>query len=475
MMNLSRMSVKRENNRNSIKKVMRTAMGVTVLAGMLSASVILWTFPAAAEGVNPSEAISIEKPSGWKQGSTDVRVTVDGTHLADNVSIVKVEAKVGDSGWQDITSNMSVTISQNTTVYIRVTDSDGNIYEQNRSIRCYDTEKPTLSASLTDGILTIQGQDAFSGISKITVNGAEYSDLKDGMLVIQMTQKDFTTKKIEITGTDGAGNVSDTYSLQNPYYDWAVKQAIAQQADSSKDLSTTSGSAEESEVTSPLPQSATASDPSEARGTVEDFTVTGIEQELAERNETVETISSATTEGGKEFYTISTKSGKVFYLIIDKESNQDNVYFLTEVDNEDLMNFTLSDTATLPNVDTVYATVEESVSPTPVPEVTTESETAQEEIPETEKEVTMPGETSKAGNYLMIGLLCAGVFAGAYYFKIYKPKQDVFDEDEYEEEYADVYEPQERREDKVEYLDDEEETVEFDYEKIKIPDEEDDE
>ena len=31
-----------------------------------------------------------------------------------------------------------------------------------------------------------------------------YTDLKDGMLRVQLTQKDFTTKQIEITVTDGA-------------------------------------------------------------------------------------------------------------------------------------------------------------------------------------------------------------------------------------------------------------------------------
>lgn len=76
------------------------------------------------------------------------------------------------------------------------------------SIRCYDSEKPTLIASLTDGVLTIQGQDQVSGIQSITVNGTEYTDLKDGQLKIQLTQKDFTTKQIEISAKDGAGNES---------------------------------------------------------------------------------------------------------------------------------------------------------------------------------------------------------------------------------------------------------------------------
>lgn len=424
-----------------------------LIAGVCSALVLTGgaILPVMAEAVDPAEAISIEKPSGWKQGSTDVHITVDGSHLGEGISVSKVEAKVGDGSWQDITAGMAVTINTNTTVYVRITDTEGNIYEQNRSIRCYDTEKPTLSASLTDGVLTIQGQDTFSGISKITVNGAEYKELKDGVLKIQLTQKDFTTKKIEITVTDGAGNTSEIYSLQNPYYEWAVKQAIAQQADTSGDLSTTTGTGttQETEVTAPLPQDAKPSEPTEARGTVEDRTITGIEQELAQKNETVDTISSTTTAGGKEFYTISTKSGKVFYLIIDNDSSQDNVYFLTEVDNEDLMNFTLSDTVTLPAVDTVYATVEDRADPTPpMTEVPPEPETEQ---PETE--VQMPEEQSKLPSYVLLGILCAGALGGAYYFKIYKPKQDDFDDDEYEEE----LEQEEDRRAEPEYLDDDDE------------------
>ena len=445
MMNLSKV-----NKKNKHMKMSRR-IGRSLITGACSAILFsgMAAVPAMAEAVDPAEAISIEKPSGWKQGSTDVHITVDGSHLGEGVSVSKVEAKVGEGSWQDVTAGMAVTINTNTTVYVRITDSEGNIYEQNRSIRCYDTEKPTLSASLTDGVLTIQGQDTFSGISRITVNGAEYKELKDGVLKIQLTQKDFTTKKIEITVTDGAGNTSDTYSLQNPYYEWAVKQAIAQQADTSGDLSTTTGTGttQETEVTAPLPQSATSSEPTESRGTVEDRTITGIEQELAQKNETVDTISSTTTAGGKEFYTISTKSGKVFYLIIDNDSKQDNVYFLTEVDNEDLMNFTLSDTVTLPAVDTVYATLEDKPEPTPMTEVTPEPETEQ---PETE--VQMPEEQSKLPGYVLLGILCTGALAGAYYFKIYRPKQDDFDDEEYEE---DLAQEEEAQGEEPEYLDDE--------------------
>ena len=409
----------------NLSKVKRGATKAMLL-GMMMASIAGAAMPVYAADDN---SIGIEKPSGWKQGETTITVTINANKLGEGVTITKLEAKVGENGtWTDITDSHSISISKNETVYVRATDSEGATYEQNRSIKCYDSEKPTLAASLTDGVLTIQGKDTISGIASITVNGTEYRDLTEGTLKIQLTQKDFTTKKIEITATDNAGNTSDKYSLQNPYYEWAVKQAIAQSADNA---TTTTPTGNDQQVTSPLPQDAKPSEPTTSTGTVEDRTVTGIEQELAEQNETVDKISSTTTAAGKEFYTISTKSGKVFYLIIDNEQSQDNVYFLTEVDEQDLMNFTLSDTVTLPDVDTVYATVDGEDDQTETP-ATEEEKPEETETPE-EPEVEEPAKTSNLGSYLLIGLLAAGVGAGAWYMKIYKPKHEFDDDDEYEE------------------------------------------
>ena len=143
--------------------------------------------------------------------------------------------------------------------------------------------------------------------------------------------------------------------------------------------------------------------------------------------ETADSVTKTATEGTKEFYTISTKSGKIFYLIIDNSKSQDNVYFLTEVSEKDLMNFTLSDSVTLPEVDIVYAEPEKQ---------------AEEEKPETtetdekdkvEDEIQMPEDKSLAGTYLLIGLVAVGAAAGGYYLKVYKPKHEYDDEDEMEE------------------------------------------
>ena len=252
------------------------------------------------------------------------------------------------------------------------------------------------------------------------------------MLRVQLTQKDFTTKQIEITVTDGAGNTSEKYVLQNPYYEWAKKQAEKQKTSSDSNgamATTTSADATGTEktTTSPLPQDAQASEPTDAKGTVDDRTVTGIEEQLNKEGETADSVTKTATEGTKEFYTISTKSGKIFYLIIDNSKSQDNVYFLTEVSEKDLMNFTLSDSVTLPEVDTVYAEPEKKAEEEK-PETTESSEKDK-----VEDDIQMPEDKSSFGTYLLIVLVAVGAAAGGYYFKVYKPKHEYDDEDEMEE------------------------------------------
>ena len=426
MMNLEKMKQKKRTiTKRRVKKSLLAATTFLCLTTPLLQTQTAY----AAENTTP--AITIEKPDGWKQGETIIAVTVDASHMPEGFSIAKIEAKAGkDGSWQDVTGSGSITITGNQTVYVRV----------------------------TDGVLTIQGNDTVSGITAVTVNGTTYTDLKDGMLRVQLTQKDFTTKQIEITVTDGAGNTSEKYVLQNPYYEWAKKQAEKQKTSSDSNgamATTTSADATGTEktTTSPLPQDAQASEPTDAKGTVDDRTVTGIEEQLNKEGETADSVTKTATEGTKEFYTISTKSGKIFYLIIDNSKSQDNVYFLTEVSEKDLMNFTLSDSVTLPEVDTVYAEPEKK---------------AEEEKPETtesaekdkvEDDIQMPEDKSPFGTYLLIALVAVGAAAGGYYFKVYKPKHEYDDEDEMEED-EDESEDSESEKREVDDADEQEESTE---------------
>lgn len=151
MMNLEKMKQKKRTiTKSRVKKSLLAATTFLCLTTPLLQTQTAY----AAENTMPT--ITIEKPDGWKQGETTIAVTVDASHMPEGFSIAKIEAKAGkDGSWQDVTGSGSITITGNQTVYVRVTDGEGKVYEQNRSIKCYDTEKPTLSASLTDGVLTI--------------------------------------------------------------------------------------------------------------------------------------------------------------------------------------------------------------------------------------------------------------------------------------------------------------------------------
>lgn len=133
-------------------------------------------------------------------------------------------------------------------------------------------------------------------------------------------------------------------------------------------------------------------------------------------------IDNATDEDGKEFYTIMTPSENVFYLIIDKQREQENVYFLNAVTEKDLL--ALAEKSGEAEEPTELAT---PVTPEPTPQPAPEPE--------------------KGGNGMMIVVvlvLLAGGGAG-YYFKIYRPKQEQNDnaEDDYSEYEDDPYAEQE--------------------------------
>lgn len=134
-------------------------------------------------------------------------------------------------------------------------------------------------------------------------------------------------------------------------------------------------------------------------------------------------IDNATDKDGKEFYTIMTPDENVFYLIIDKQREQENVYFLNAVTEKDLL--ALAEKSGEPVETQPPATTEPTPEPTPDP------------TPEPEK----------GGNgmiIIVVLVLLAGGGAG-YYFKIYRPKQEQADnaEDDYSEYEDDPYAEQE--------------------------------
>ena len=411
------------------------------------------------EYVNPNVKITISTPSGWHNDTTKVHISVEDVAHSGNFSIKTVQAKVAQNGsWTDITEDMYVEISENATVYVLVTDQRGKTYEKNRYIRCFDFTKPTLNAAVSDGLLSVQAHDMDSGIKAVYVNGYEFTELTNGVLNIRLQQFDAGYQYFTISAMDNAGNMSEVYKTANPYY---------------TDPEKTDGN--EKNPAEQLPVNAQATKPSSATAQVTEHTKTDSdgntvsENSLAEQKKQAMAEAAASekkeeagekekSETGKEFYTIQTASEKVFYLIIDRDGEEEVVYFLTEVTENDLLNVTADNSDTLPQNSAALESaipVTEGALPNNNGEQETEEEPADEaaedgegentEEPEPEPEKT--GE-NPAATYIILGIVAVAAIGGGYYFKVVKKKKEEFlDEDDDEEDEEEEYDDDEENED----------------------------
>ena len=313
--------------------------------------------------------------------------------------IKNVKAKTGKKGtYQDVTESMALEITEDCTVHVVATDTSGRTYERSRSVQCFDKEKPTLNASVSEGILEVAAKDTKSGVKSIIINGYEYTDHKNGRLTIRLTQFDGGYEKFTIQATDNAGNKSENYTLKNPYH---------KNKDSNSD----------NDPASELPESTDPTEIGDATGEVTGHIITdrdgnvikdpsangngdetgnkdnnpennNNDQETGNKNagesdgtgngtdkkpgntempdnltdllgnEIIEAFLGSYSNGnhyaydeslmGREFYTITTESGKVFYLIIDRTSGKEVVRFLTDITEEDLLHVVKNTSQSLP-------------------------------------------------------------------------------------------------------------------------------
>ena len=411
------------------------------------------------EYVNPNVKITISTPSGWHNDTTKVHISIEDVAHSGNFTIKTVQAKIAQNGsWTDITEDMYVEISENTTVYVLVTDQRGKTYEKNRYIKCFDFTKPTLNAAVSDGLLSVQAHDTDSGIKAVYVNGYEFAELTNGVLNIRLQQFDAGYQYFTISAMDNAGNMSEVYKTANPYY-----------TDPEKEDSSEKNPAEQ------LPVNAQATKPSSATAQVTEHTKTDSDgntvSELSPAEQKKQAMAEAAasekkegsgekekSETGKEFYTIQTASEKVFYLIIDRDGEEEMVYFLTEVTENDLLNVTANNSETLPKNSAALESaipVTEGALPNNNGEQGTEEEPAEEptesgeeestEEPEPEPEKT---EENPMATYIILGVVAVIAVGGGYYFKVVRKKKEEFlDEDDDEEDEEEEYDDEEEEKD----------------------------
>ena len=416
----------------------------------------------------PNVSISINKPDGWFNDTVTVTFKVADVAHTGNFEIAEIQAKVGQNGsWTDVTEDKKLEISENCTVYVQVTDQKGNTYERSRAVKCFDTTKPTLNAAVSDGLLSVQVHDTDSGAKAVYVNGYEFTELTNGTLNIRLQQFDAGYEYFTISAMDNAGNMSEVYKTKNPYYKDPADESDENPAGQ-------------------LPVNAEATKPGSATGTVTEHTKTDssgntvsgnslseqkkkamAEADAAEKEESGDKEKEKEQTGqGKEFYTIQTASDKVFHLIIDRDGEEEMVYFLTEITENDLLNVTSDNSETLPKNSAALESAiptEEGALPNNNGELPEDTEQA-EENPEGEEDTENPEETegteepepeekAKEPNpiisYILMGALVITFIGGAYYFKVVRKKKEDFIEDEDEDE-----------EDEEEFENEEEETEE---------------
>ena len=411
----------------------------------------------------PNVRITINQPQGWYNDSATVTFGVKDIASTGNFEIAMVQAKVGQNGsWSEVTEDMELEVSENCTVYVLVTDQKGNTYEKNRSIRCFDTTRPTLNAAVSDGLLSIQVHDTDSGAKAVYVNGYEFTNLTNGTLNIRLQQFDAGYQYFTISALDNAGNMSEVYKTANPYYKDPADESDENPAEQ-------------------LPESAEATKPGNATAIVTEHTKTDsngnttsqmsaaeqkkqamAEADKAEKEELGQEEEEA--EQGKEFYTIQTATDKVFYLIIDRDGEQEMVYFLTEITENDLLNVTSDNSETLPKNSAALesaipvtdgALPNNNTEPLEEPEQTEEVEGTEENTEETEQEPEEKAEPNPMISYVLIGGLAVAFIGGAYYFKVVRKKKEDFieDEDEDEEDEEEVFENEDEDESEDDFFD----------------------
>lgn len=264
-----------------------------------------------------------------------------------------------------------------------------------------DTIPPLIHAELAGDALYIEASDEGSGVDAVWVNGERVSYPDTAPLVLDAkTYAQSTDPVISVYAMDLAGNRSGVIDLENPFY-----QGTA---------------------------SASASvDPEQANPLTPDGQAA--------------VIDYADDGDGKEFFTFTTPDEHIFYLVIDRQRENDNVYFLNTVTESDLMALaeknqeTVSETETpLPEISVCTCT--EKCVPGQVDmncmvcKNNLESCLGKEpEEPAQENPPAKPSKTVGAGTLVFILLAAIATGSAGYYLKIYKPKHDLDDAEDLDE------------------------------------------
>ncbi len=424
--------------------------------------------PSPAETL-PDIEIFIDIPDGYFSEKAVVTFSLkskDGSMP----KIQSVKAKAGKDGkYQDVTATMRFEITEDCTVHVVATDTDGRTYERSRKINCFDKVKPTLNASVSEGILEVVAKDDGSGIKSIIVNGYEYTDHKNGKLTIRLSQFDGGYEKFIIQATDNAGNRSENYTVKNPYhknkdsdsdYDPATELPVSTDPTETGDATGEVTGHVKTDKDGNVVKDTGNADGTGNKGDDEGWDKdkngnTGVPDNLSDMlgSEIIEAFLGGYTPSyaydesllGREFYTITTEGGKVFYLIIDRTSGKEVVRFLTDITENDLLHVVKNSSESLPRNSAAKDSgipIQEAALPnnntgndgySDTKKLTDEEAKNIEKEQQTVSAPEVPQEESfikKNMSYIIMGVAAVIFIIAGYYFKVVKKRREADQDDD---------------------------------------------
>lgn len=401
---------------------MRNARPLWLLV-FLSVIIALTACTVRAEEANPYRIV-LTAPGGWTNNNAAV-IKVSITDRS-NIGWQRIEYRMNSGGWLDCEDLFDqgkgeITVHDNGSFALRVTDPSGKTYEETATVTTIDLSAPVVTAAIYDQTLRIDVRDDLSGIGGVQVNSMLFTTVEGNVLEVELDQNMNKFEKLAIRAFDFAGNFSEPVTLENPHYekpaDPTPEPTATPTAKPTKKPTATAEVSEPEETVRPVQPAATESTQHGLGSSLiyitdEDIPVVPvvtatptaeptaaptpepiIQTEyitigpgmpyLADGNShTLDVLYSAATN--KQFITLQSKSGNTFYLVIDydkpidEEAEMYETYFLNLVDERDLlalMSDEEKEEVPTPTPEIIYVTPEPTAVPVPTAAPTEQEKT----------------------------------------------------------------------------------------------------
>ena len=372
---------------------MRNARPLWLLV-FLSVIMALTACTVRAEEANPYRIV-LTAPGGWTNNNAAV-IKVSITDRS-NIGWQRIEYRMNSGGWLDCEDLFDqgkgeITVHDNGSFALRVTDPTGKTYEETATVTTIDLSAPTVTAEIYNQTLRIDVRDDLSGIGGVQVNSMLFTTVEGNVLEVELDQNMNKFEKLAIRAFDFAGNFSEPVTLENPHYekpaDPTPEPTATPTAKPTKKPTATAEASEPEETVRPVQPAATEMVPVVTAAPTAEPTAAPTPEPIVQteyitigpgmpyladgNSHTLDVLYSAATN--KQFITLQSKSGNTFYLVIDydkpidAEAEMYETYFLNLVDERDLlalMSDEEKEEVPTPTPEIIYVTPEPTAVPVP--------------------------------------------------------------------------------------------------------------